>query len=243
MKSKILPWILFFLTGTIIGMLVFLPLILTRRIVIKGKKNLRGQKFRNVLFVSNHPSYLETVIIPFATLWPNKFLNPLTCVPWQTPDVKILERISLLRFMRCIPVHDIMGNREDPWVYREIKKVLRNGSVLIFPEGTRSGKAVDKKNVLLYTKNHIPMGNPRLGIGELIRTSDPIIIPILVKGAEKVMPIGKPIPKFHKSRVEIIFGVPKKSDHPPDEVLLQHRHAIRRWYAEQAMKRVAELDE
>jgi 1-acyl-sn-glycerol-3-phosphate acyltransferase len=173
-------------------------------------------------------------------------INPLAYMPWQTPDVKILEKAPLLCFMRCIPVHDTMGNREDPWVYKKIRKVIREGAVLIFPEGTRSGNTVSKKNILLYTKkNHIPIGNPRLGIGELIRTSDPTIIPILVKGAERVMPIGKPVPKFHKSKIEITFGVPKKSNHPPDEVLDQHRRKseIRRWYAEQAMRRIAELDE
>lgn len=238
--SSAFMWTLVIVTG-VIGGIIFLTLRITGRIRITGKKNIAGRKHKNTLLIANHPSMLEPILIPFAAFWPQAMINPFEYLPWQTPDkVNFVDKIPFLRFLRCIPVaRTPEGERKDPRAYRKLRKILPDSMVLIFPEGTRSMKAKEAGALLCSTKSGIPIGQPRLGVGALIDNANPTIIPILVKGAEKVLPIHKTIPNFTASKIEIIFGEPFTFE-PLPRTMPSHERYER--YAKEAMKHIAALD-
>ena len=243
MTKNIFSWLLFSVFG-IIGSPAFLLLRLSGRVIVRGKDNIPKGRLKNVLFVSNHPSFLETVLIPFAAFWPKGIINPLSYVPWQTPDKRIVDNFPLLNLLRCIPVGNVFGFRKDPSVYRRLKKLLPDNALLIFAEGGRSGKAKHREGILYYTnQGNIPIGKPEPGVGALIRYGAPLIIPVLVRGAEKVLPIGTAIPNFTKSKVEIIFGSPYKFQKSPPEEFQGKNRELHQWFADQAMLSVAKLDD
>lgn len=73
------------------------------------------------------------------------------------------------------------------------KDALEEGTVHIFPEGTRSR---DGK-----------LGKGRDGAGYIIAQAQPVILPVYVTGMDDVMPVGCKIPKAGK-RITIKVGIP-----------------------------------
>jgi len=237
--SPLITWILSFIIG-VVGGVIFLVLRISGRVQIIGKENLRALPTGNVLLVSNHPSLLEPVLIPFAGFWPKAMLNPSRYLPWQTPDrVNYLDKIPLLRFLHCIAVDTTsLGHRKDPWAFRKLLRVLPNFMVLVFPEGTRSGKT---EEAFCHTARGARIGEPKRGVGALIDKRNPLIVPIFVRGADKVLPIGSKFPRFWIEKIEIIFGTPFFCDNidVPKSVSRRERPTI---YARYVMRRIAALD-
>jgi 1-acyl-sn-glycerol-3-phosphate acyltransferase len=127
---------------------------------------------------------------------------------------------ALIRDLRAFPVRRGQVN------YSAIKRCLRlleAGEVLLmFPEGTRGDGRILKEG--------------EEGIGLLAARSGCPVVPVYVRGTDKVLPKGKRIPRVHP--VTVYFGQP----------LWPHREAVReegRWgyrqLSEQVMRGIAEL--
>lgn len=243
---NILTWIsCFILVGCILGLYTMLLRILGR-LSVKGKNNLyRLGRLQNVLFIANHPSKLDAVLVPLCGFWPKVAINPFRYLPWQTPGqqctfIRLNGSIRLLPFIKCLAVNTVpLQKQKNAAALRKLIRILPQNVVLIFPEGKTTGRA---ERILCYTKTGIPIGEPQSGIGALIAKTNPVIVPVLVKGAEKVWPDTKRFPNFLASRIEIIFGQPFSIPQRRSESASVEKHTYQ-WYAQKAMSHLTLLDD
>lgn len=187
-----------------------------------------------MIMVSNHPSLLEPVILPligfpwmnypwlFSPLWARirlslnwfdelkkEFALQKKLIPANVPDKNNFYDPLYLRLFRGInvPVDRNGGVRGRSNGVLALKKILGNGGrVLIFPEGTRTFKAVHKS--ILSNGNGKALGKLKDGAGWLATKTNAKILPIWVEGTDRVLPNNKPpVPRLWH-RVTIKIGSP-----------------------------------
>ena len=84
-------------------------------------------------------------------------------------------------FFRQVEAFPVRRGEQDVWAVREAMKRLKRGlPVLMFPEGTRQGKG--------------PRQKVHSGIGFLAVKAGVPILPVHIRGADKVLPPGKKWP-------------------------------------------------
>lgn len=166
------------------------------RLVVKGLENLDCEFQRPYLFVCNHLSNSDGLIL-------NKVLEKENIIFVAGKKLKSNSLTNLgFKTVRSI---SILPNSPDKEAIKKVISAVKEGnSVLIFPEGTRSRTAMmneGKKGILLFVKF----------------TNAPIV-PIGIWGTEKFMPIEKDMGKeaFYDADINInigeVFNLPKKSD-------------------------------
>ena len=187
-----------------------------------------------LIMVSNHPSLLEPVILPlmgfpwmnfpwvFSPLWSRikfslnwfkelekEFSRSKKLIPANVPDkdnfydppyMKVFQGIN-------VPVDRNGGVRGRIGTLLRLKKILENGGrILIFPEGSRTFKAIRKGE--LKTANGNRLGKLRDGAGWLALKTGARVLPIWVEGTDKVLPNNNfPFPRLWH-RVTIKIGTP-----------------------------------
>jgi len=187
-----------------------------------------------LIMVSNHPSLLEPVILPlmgfpwmnfpwvFSPLWSRikfslnwfkelekEFSRSKKLIPANVPDkdnfydppyMKVFQGIN-------VPVDRNGWVRSRIGTLLRLKKILENGGrILIFPEGSRTFKAIRKGE--LKTANGSRLGKLRDGAGWLALKTGARVLPIWVEGTDKVLPNDKfPFPRLWH-RVTIKIGTP-----------------------------------
>ncbi len=179
-----------------------------RRITITGRERIRAlPSHSNLLIIANHPSMIDAFLVTAAIFGVRPLINPFRYFPWQTPDAKnFLWLFPWFRFGKFICIkRNAHGNRHDPGAYRKLLSVLPESSVLIFPEGTRSGNT---REVFALTRNGTRIGRPQKGVGALILHSNPTVIPVLIQGAECVLPIGRAMIRPFAAKIRITIGEP-----------------------------------
>jgi len=127
---------------------------------------------------------------------------------------------ALIRDLRAFPVR--RGQIDHSAIKRCLRLLEAGEALLMFPEGTRGdGKVLQEGEE---------------GIGLLVARSGCPVVPVYVRGTDKVLPRGKRIPRVHP--VTVYFGQP----------LWPHRETVRgegRWgyrrLSGQVMKGIAEL--
>lgn len=194
-----------------------------RRIKVRGLENLRSTPWENRLLLSNHPSFLEPILIPLVGFMPKMLQYPQHNFPWQTPNNKFIEDsgMAFLREIPAIPLKtDENGRPNDSGGIRKILRQMKQSTFLIFPEGTRSSNSDEPR---ISTSSGVVMGQARDGIGFLVAHAKPTVIPVLVKGADKVLPPHISNPKkvmkramfalLFRHRIEVIFGKPLDLTH------------------------------
>jgi 1-acyl-sn-glycerol-3-phosphate acyltransferase len=96
----------------------------------------------SLLFVSNHQSTLDTLLIGLATCHPRCWLEP-RFLPWSLAAAEVYFRTPVAAWfadhLRCIPVR---RDRRDPTALRRILRALQGGTAIYFPEGRRSRSGV-----------------------------------------------------------------------------------------------------
>lgn len=183
------------------------------RVKVRGLENIRNTRWENRLILPNHPSFLEPVLIPMVAFMPEMLRNPSERFPWSVANARTIRK-SKFRFFREIPVIPLETNADGRPIdsVAFVKKVLPNmkhTTWIIFPEGTRSFHADEPK---ITSASGVVIGRARDGIGFLIARAKPLVIPVLVKGAEHAMRPDKPlwhvIIRIWRNPVEIVFGKP-----------------------------------
>lgn len=184
-----------------------------------------------LIMVSNHPSLLEPVILPLAGFpWMNFpwIFSPLwSRVKFSLYWFKELQKeFSLYKKLTPANVSD-RQNFYDPPFWRlfqginvpvnrngraqgristvsALREILENGGrVLVFPEGTRTFKAIRKGRIT--STNGKEVGKLKDGAGWLALSTGARVLPIWVEGTDKVLPNNKlPLPRlWHRIIIKI----------------------------------------
>ncbi len=115
-------------------------------------------------------------------------------MPWHPAARENFFRNRLIAWWsthtRCIPVRP---GRRDLHALHKMMEVLPKGTIILFPEGTRS------------RSGNVEEGRP--GSGLLVLATKPRVIPVAIDGMQDVLPIGRTIPRIGK-RVYINYGKP-----------------------------------
>ena len=144
-----------------------------------GKENV--PKTGRVIFVSNHKSYLDPVIVGLAC-YPRRISYMAKEELFQVPILK-----NLIKWLYAFPVK---RERIDKKALKSALRVLREeGALGMFPEGTR--------------RRSETLGSPHQGVVMIASKTKTPIVPIGILGANKVFPDDKRLPRFPKIRVRI----------------------------------------
>ena len=141
-----------------------------------------------VLFLSNHLSAFDVFLVPWAiyTKYPNEFIR-------QAGKQELFSIPFIGWFLKKIGGFPIKRGSANLSSIRSIEEHIIESRVVLYPEGTRS---VDSK---------IKSGNRM--VGRIIKTPKPSVVPVLVKGTERLIPVGKIFPRFGVE-IEVRFGPP-----------------------------------
>lgn len=172
------------------------------RYTVKGVQNLKDLGDEPVVFVSNHMSYMDPVI-----MWCSFYGLDVR--------MRILARASLfkpffgglLARVGAIPIEPESADRTA--IKRAAACLKRGENLLIYPEGTRMNKP-DK----VY--------HPHAGAILIANMGKARIVPVGVSGPERIMPYGKPkFIRFPRCYVNVGTPVdpkdPRFEEHPKKE--------------------------
>ncbi len=171
------------------SLLIFFVL---NRTKVYGRQRVAAE--RNTLLLSNHQSMIDSFLIAMAAFYPrHAFLRPHS-IPWHPAAEENFFRNRFLAWLfgqlKCIPVRP--GRRDLKAVYRSIRAV-EDGTMILFPEGTRSRDG--------------EIGKGRPGAGLVILGTYPTVLPVTIDGMDELLPIGARFPRVGK-RVTVYIGKP-----------------------------------
>jgi 1-acyl-sn-glycerol-3-phosphate acyltransferase len=177
------------------------------KIVVQGREHLFGHP-GGTLIVSNHPSLLETILLPLL-YFPHFLTHPFLAFPWSTPDRK--NFMSKWYFRLFAHTRMIFVDRDSPSpasnmrVVRKIISVLwAKGTVILFPEGGRTFK----RPLKMVSQKNKELGTLSRSVECILRNARSAIVPVWVEGCDKALPPGKYIPRFVHGPVIIKIGEP-----------------------------------
>lgn len=192
---------------------------------VKGRANaVEFVKTGNVVLVSNHPSFLETVVIP-AMFWYGKLTRP-----YSVTDENFFGGQEWLQVgSNCILVSRD-GNRkasvQNGRAVMMIKKYLENGSVIVYyPEGGRTCKG---ELYLTFEDRAVRWCDST--ILNRATNTETVVIPVWVNHGELNEPVG-----FFEGclrlcrgiKFQVIFGQP---------TMLSSEEVIPQWLADFILK-------
>jgi len=142
----------------------------------------------NILFLSNHISALDVLVIPWAIYlkYPEELLRQAG--KEELFDIPVVGWI--LSKWRGFPIKRGGADRKS---IRMIEEYIKEGKVILYPEGTRS------------RDGRLMRGNRM--VGRIVRNTTPTVVPVSIKGTDRVIPVGKTIPR-PGTKVELRFGAP-----------------------------------
>ncbi|MCX5795359.1 MAG: lysophospholipid acyltransferase family protein [Elusimicrobia bacterium] len=169
---------------------VFFFKVLNRTIVI-GKENVGVEQ--NTLLLPNHQSMIDGFLVGAMVFFPRSLLKP-ELFPWLPAAWENFFENPVMRWFsdnwRCIPVKK---GRKDVGAMLRMEACLRDGIMIVFPEGTRTrdGKLLP----------------PRSGIGYVMLKTRPKAIPVCMDGMSGLQPIGHFWPRVFRT-ILICYGKP-----------------------------------
>jgi len=180
-----------------VGFILFFVL---NRTTVVGRDRL--PQGRNTLLLSNHQSMIDSWLVGISAYYPQSFWRPWL-IPWNPAARENFFKTPLLALFsdlwRAIPIRE--GRRDYKALYRMLR-ALREGVMLLFPEGTRTRDG--------------SIGPGRPGAGLVALGTRASVVPVTIEGMDRVLPIGSVFPRLFR-RVYIYFG------HPIDYSDLQGR--------------------
>ncbi|HEV8572480.1 MAG TPA: lysophospholipid acyltransferase family protein [Actinomycetota bacterium] len=138
------------------------------------------------ILASNHLSFIDSLFIPLLLGRRVVFLGKSDYFDsWRTR--------WFVRSVGVIPVRREGGAASEAAIRAGIKALREGGLVAIYPEGTRSPDG------RLY--------RGKTGVARMALEAQAPVIPVCVKGTDRVMPIGAKLPRL-AGRVELTYGAP-----------------------------------
>ena len=156
----------------------------TKRFNIQGTSILNEISNNNVLFISNHHTYFYDFIAALETMKTSLITKILSYT--GSILIKRTWREAGKEINRNIRVED----------FDNIKKALNDGWVITFPRGT--------------TDNSKPV---RPGTAHIIKSTNPIVIPITINGFDEVFEKNSLKIKNRNKSFSLKFGNPLKFDY------------------------------
>lgn len=205
-KNAFLFWLLLYPALIILGWLFLGSLNLLGVIKIRNKQHLPKHS-KGLLLISNHPSFWEPFVLNYLFLR-QATLNPTKCFPYSAPDLNNFDKW----YWTTLKDHFIFfprGNKRGCAIAlaRVARLLTRGKTVIIFPEGGRTG--TNKCDKWFVSENGYRLRPLKPGAVRLALQTNCDVVPVWVKGAERVMPQGSKLPKFWR-RIEITIGPPFK---------------------------------
>lgn len=173
------------------SLVAFVLFRLLNRTKVYGRFNLSLK--RNTLYCPNHRTMIDSYVIGHVIAWPVGFFLKRALVYHPAAKENFFRNKWIgwcSKQWGCIPVQ--RGVRDFEALQKMTDAVTR-GQMIVFPEGTRS------------RTGELQRGRP--GTGKLIYDSGCQVIPIYVRGMDKVLPIGRALPTLF-NRIEIHVGKP-----------------------------------
>ncbi|MCX7739249.1 MAG: 1-acyl-sn-glycerol-3-phosphate acyltransferase [Hydrogenothermaceae bacterium] len=153
------------------------------RIKAEGVENI--PKEGPCIIASNHRSYLDPPVINIVSPRPVLFLAKR----------ELFEVLAFGWFIRKAGAIPVNRDGKDISSLKKALNVLKEGNCIgIFPEGSRAKPREFKK--------------PRSGVGFLIEKAKVPVIPVLIEGTDKVLPVKSKLPKLFMYNIEVVIGKP-----------------------------------
>ena len=201
---------------------------LMNRVEAEGLENIPSEH-ENVLYCLNHNSLIDNFAFESVAFMPKVLFRP-EYLPVNLADRKnffgdptsrrFKDRVLRLlgkhffTHLRTYPVDRTHGDLEQ---VEEWAELLRQNIVVVFPEGTRS------------RSGEIGKGKP--GVGKLIYETRPTVIPVRMWGMEKVLGVGRVVPRAFQT-VHVRVGRPLDLSEVLDRPLPEERKAQFEFYRE-----------
>lgn len=216
-----------YITVIIIGIplgIFFALLLALGRIKIKGYgRAIRLIAHGKVIIAANHPSMLETLLIPL--LFFPRYLVSLRFFVWSVPDRRLLPpRLRwLFWFLRCATLDRTNPESKKEAISQLTAILNHNGIVLMHPEAGRTDKG--EKFLMSGTRDNRRMRHFVSGVPSLARNTGATILPLWVSGTDIVLPIGATVPRLMRSKIIFSFGTPyvppkRKTDREQESIIL-----------------------
>jgi 1-acyl-sn-glycerol-3-phosphate acyltransferase len=142
------------------------------------------------ILASNHLSFIDSLFIPLLVKRRVVFLGKSDYFDsWRTR--------WFVRSVGVIPVRREGGAASEAAIRAGIRALREGHIVAIYPEGTRSPDG------RLY--------RGKTGVARMALEGQAAVIPVCVKGTDKVMPIGAKAPRLF-GRLEVTYGAPLRFD-------------------------------
>ncbi|MBI4250952.1 MAG: 1-acyl-sn-glycerol-3-phosphate acyltransferase, partial [Candidatus Tectomicrobia bacterium] len=171
-----------------------------------------------VLFLCNHRSALDVLVVPWCIY--TKFPQDVLRLAGKEELFRLPVVGWVLTQWRGFPVK---RGRGDLSSIHKIEEYVRRDKVILYPEGTRSRDG--------------SLGEGNRVVGRIIRNARPVVIPMSIRGAEDVVPVGKTLPR-PGATVEVKFGPPLPLD---EEIAIENAKESSRRIVEKAMAAIAGL--
>ncbi|MFH1723121.1 MAG: lysophospholipid acyltransferase family protein [Elusimicrobiota bacterium] len=173
------------------------------RTIVIGRENVRLDK--NTVYLPNHQSMVDGFLVGYAVIFPRCLIAP-SRLPWLPAAFENFYANPFVRWFsdnwNLIPVRP---GRKDFRAMKRMEACLRNGLMIVFPEGTRS-----------RTGELLP---PRSGIGYVMLRTRATAVPVSMDGANRTLPVGKFWPKIFRT-IYLYYGPPvdlsEFYDRPPN---------------------------
>lgn len=148
---------------------------------------------RNTLLVSNHQSMIDSFLVGMCAYYPWSWLRPWL-IPWNpAAEENFYDHPVLAWFSdqwKCIPVRE---GRRDPRALYRMMEALRESTMILFPEGTRT------------RDGSVRRGRP--GAGFVILENRPTVIPVAIEGMGELLPVGATWPRLGVE-IWVYYGEP-----------------------------------
>ena len=140
---------------------------------------------RKLIIISNHPSLLETVILPAFLFFPQAIFNPFFYIPWSTPDKKNFYDKWYWFWIRPVSIPINRRNHENGarTLYDMVRLLEKKKILIIFAEGGRTFRGTEFE----YSEGGKRMRPLENTVGWLIRRTQAHVLPIWVEGTDKVL--------------------------------------------------------
>jgi 1-acyl-sn-glycerol-3-phosphate acyltransferase len=155
------------------------------RIKVVGVENIPLEG--GCIIAANHRSHFDPPVINIVSPRPVIFLA----------KKELFEVPVLGWFIKKAGAIPVRRDSRDTAVIKKSISLLKEGFVIgIFPEGSRARPGEFRK--------------PQPGVGYLIEKAKVPVIPVLIEGTDKVLPVNSKFPKLFKYNIDVIVGKPIK---------------------------------